>query len=115
MMERIYTSGHKIQEYTTTPNGMGGFTKTWTDKHTISGYLRTLSGDERLSADKVQLYSTHRFYCGLIAVDESMRYIDTNNKIYDIKLVDKKKAGNIEFLQIDVEFSGEVYEGEDEE
>jgi SPP1 family predicted phage head-tail adaptor len=51
-----------LERKTKTRDTAGGYTETWTEVKTIKGVLCNVSGDERLSADKLQVLSTHNFY-----------------------------------------------------
>ena len=51
-----------LERVTLTDDAMGGKIKTWTDVRNIKGVLCTIDGDERLSADKLTVISSHHFY-----------------------------------------------------
>ena len=106
-IEKFYTTGHKIQEYTPGEEGFGGSEGTWSEKSfsPISARLRPLSGDERLSADKKTLFSTHKLYCGIHDITEADRYVDPDGYIYNIIFVkDPMSMGN--HLEVDLEYVG---------
>jgi hypothetical protein len=107
MMERFFTPGHRIQRKTLLPNGMGGFTESWQDHLTIDGFKRTLAGSERLSADKVTLFASDRFYCNPADITEMDRYISPDGKVYNIKLPDNKMG---KLMHIDLEYTGGMLE-----
>jgi SPP1 family predicted phage head-tail adaptor len=52
----------ELRRETTTSDGMGGWTTTVECKRYIKGVLSTIRGDERLSADKLTVISSHYFY-----------------------------------------------------
>ena len=58
--------GHKttltLERKTETADNMGGYTLAWADVKDIKGVLCNVSGDERFSADKMTVMSTHNFY-----------------------------------------------------
>jgi len=108
MMTDIYKDGYSIQAFTSTTNSYGGFKQTWYTTLTVSGYMRELRGDERLTADRKEVDSTHRFYCNPLTITEKNRFIDMNNKIYDIRFAVDKDAGGIVFTQLDLRYTGEV-------
>ena len=87
-----------IKRLTVTIGTFGNPVTTWNDLDTIQGYIRTLNGNERVSTDKVTVYSTHRMYCYITDIIEADRVI-YNGHLYDIKLIDNKR----EFYQIDLE------------
>ena len=51
-----------LERKSETADGMGGFTETWADVKDIKGVLCNVRGDERVSADKLTVISTHNFY-----------------------------------------------------
>jgi len=51
-----------LERVTLTDDAMGGKIETWTDVRNIKGVLCTIDGDERLSADKLTVISSHHFY-----------------------------------------------------
>jgi len=51
------------QTLASTADGMGGVTEAWSDGTTFKGRLSSLPIDERMAADKVTVYATHRLYC----------------------------------------------------
>ena len=87
-----------IKRLTVTIGTFGNPVTTWNDLDTIQGYIRTLNGNERISTDKVTVYSTHRMYCYITDITEVDRVI-YNGHLYDVKLIDNKR----EFYQIDLE------------
>lgn len=52
----------ELRRETETSDGMGGWTTTVEGKRYIRGVLSTIKGDERLSADKLTVISSHYFY-----------------------------------------------------
>ena len=52
----------ELRRETETSDGMGGWTTTVEGKRYIKGVLSTIKGDERLSADKKTVISSHYFY-----------------------------------------------------
>ena len=108
MMNSIYTTGHIIQSFTSTTNSYGGFTQVWGTTFSVSGYLRELRGDERLTADRKEVDSTHRVYCDTVTITEKNRFVDSINNIYDIRFAVQKDTGGIAFTQLDLRYTGEV-------
>ena len=51
-----------MRRETTVSDGIGGWTTTVEGKRYIKGVLSTTTGDERLSADKLTVISSHYFY-----------------------------------------------------
>jgi len=58
--------GHKttltLERKTLDDDLMGGYTEDWTDVMDIKGVLCNISGNERLSADKLTVIATQNFY-----------------------------------------------------
>lgn len=52
-----------LSQLTSVPDGVGGFTDTWTSVRDIEGCLMTPSGNENVIHRKVETQSTHVFYC----------------------------------------------------
>lgn len=52
----------ELRKKTTVSDGMGGFVETQESLRNITGVLSTIKGDERLSADKLTVISSHYFY-----------------------------------------------------
>ena len=51
-----------LERKSLTDDAMGGKIETWADVRNIKGVLCTIDGDERLSADKLTVISSHHFY-----------------------------------------------------
>ena len=95
---REYFEPLTISRPTTTLGTFGNTIMTWNDLEDTEGYIRTLNGGERISTDKVTVYSTHRLYLFITDIVEKDR-VFYNNHLYDVKLVDNKR----EFYQVDLE------------
>jgi head-tail adaptor len=90
-IERFYTTGHKIQRFTAgIKDAYGATTGAWADSSTPTGKLWMLDGDERLSADKVTLFATHKFATATTDITEKDRYVDPSSNVYNIKAVAKR-------------------------
>jgi SPP1 family predicted phage head-tail adaptor len=87
-----------ISRLTATLGTFGNTIMAWNDLEDTEGYIRTLNGGERVSADKVTVYSTHRLYFFITDIKEKDR-ISYNSHLYDVKLIDNKR----EFYQVDLE------------
>lgn len=75
-----------LQTKTKTPDGMGGWTEDWSDSGSFRAVLTPIRGPERLAADKLTVYATHRLYCDHRAIVETNR-IKYGERIFDIKFV----------------------------
>lgn len=87
-----------IKRLTVTIGTFGNPITSWDDLITIKGYIRTLNGGERVSTDKVTVYSTHKMYCYITDIIEADRIV-YKGRTYDVKLIDDKR----EFYQVDLE------------
>jgi SPP1 family predicted phage head-tail adaptor len=100
-IEKFYKPGIVIERKTDIKKAGGAVKQEWAPHITISGQIRPLSGDERLSADKKTLFASHRLYTDPADITEADR-VNDNGLIYDIKFVhDPMNFGR--FLQIDLE------------
>ena len=76
----------------TVDDGAGSKTTTWEGKRRVSGTLVTLTGDERLSADKKTVIRTHNFYIDFpigITITEKDKFY------YRIRSFEIEHVGNI--------------------
>ncbi len=100
--------GHKttlrLQRYTTTEDGMGGFEETWVNRGYFIGQLSNISGNEIVLSDKTTVRSTHRFYIdypnGTLIPQEKDRFT-LNSRTFDILYVGNPANKN-QILQIDL-------------
>lgn len=67
-----------------TSDGMGGFTEAWTDGATFRGRLSALPIAERMAADKITVYATHRLYCNNLTIVQKDR-IKLGTRYFEIK------------------------------
>ncbi|MDF2790818.1 MAG: Phage head-tail joining protein [Neobacillus sp.] len=104
-MESFFQKGINIQRSVNVPNGIGGYTQTWsTIIVDYDGIIDQLSGNERLSADKISPNSTHILIGEVVDVKESDRVVH-NQKIYEIKNVDNPMNMD-RHLEILLEYKG---------
>jgi SPP1 family predicted phage head-tail adaptor len=100
-IEDYYKPGIIIERKTEVKKAGGAVKPTWATHLTVDGLIRPLTGDERLSADKTTLYSTHRFYTDPGDITEADR-VNDNGTIYRIKFpADPMGFGR--FMQVDLE------------
>ena len=101
----MISSGLLIDTFTpqtlaNTTDNMGGVTVAWSDGTAFKGRLSSLPIDERMAADKVTVYATHRLYCNNITITEVSR-IKLGSRYFEIKGV--RNPSNISsHLEIDV-------------
>jgi SPP1 family predicted phage head-tail adaptor len=100
-----FIQGVKVERFTSTPNGFGGYTQAWTTHIENYGYaLDQLSGNEFVKADKTFPGSTHILIGDIADITENDRVI-VGNKHYDIKNVDNPM--NLDrHLEILLEYKG---------
>ena len=104
LVNRFYTSEHKIQRVIVTEDAYGGITKTWTDHLTVDGKRWALSGDKKLSADKETIFSTHKFATDIADIKETDRYVDTEGNAYEIKvLAERRRPDGTGHIELDLE------------
>ena len=104
LINRFYTSGHKIQRVTVTEDAYGGVVETWADHLTVAGKLWELSGDKKLSADKETIFSTHKFATDIADIKDTDRYVDADGNAYQIKaLATRKRQDGTGHIELDLE------------
>jgi len=104
LINRFYTSGHKIQRVAVTTDSYGGAVETWADHLTISGKKWALSGDKKLSADKETVFSTHKFATAIADIKETDRYVDPGGNAYEIKaLATRTRQDGTGHIELDLE------------
>jgi len=105
MIEKIsdfYNSLFDVMRSTTIESGYGGTKLSWGKSATVSGRLRPLSGDERMRADKMSLYSTHKLYTYVADITQSDRIIDVAGNTYEVKYI-KNPMNMDNHFEIDLE------------
>lgn len=105
MIERFFNPGHTIERYTKTGvDQFGGETWTWTTHLPISAKLWQLSGDKKLSADKITVFATHRAVTAIADILTSDRYKDPAGATYEIKAIAKRtRPGGTGHYELDLE------------
>lgn len=82
----------ELRRKNTVDDGAGSKTTTWEGKRRITGTLVEITGDERLSADKLTVIRTHKFYIdfpvGIIITEEDRFY-------YGERILKVEHVGNI--------------------
>jgi head-tail adaptor len=62
------------QSRTLSDDGTGGRTESWADGVSFLGRLSSMPVNERMSADKVTVYATHKLFCeGTVSLAEVQR------------------------------------------
>jgi len=83
-----------------TTDNMGGYTLGWTDGTAFRGRLSSLPIDERMAADKVTVYATHRLYCNNITITEAYR-IKLGTRYFEVKGI-RNPSNLSSHLELDV-------------
>ena len=81
------SSGLLIQEFTPqtlteTDDGAGGVTSSWADGTAFRGRLSSLPISERMSADKVTVFASHKLYCDYQTLTEAQRIRNSDSTRY---------------------------------
>ena len=81
------SSGLLIQEFTPqtlveTSDSQGGVTSAWSDGTAFRGRLSSLPIDERMSADKVTVFASHKLYCNNQTITEAARIRNSDSTRY---------------------------------
>ena len=81
------SSGLLIETFTPqtlaeTADGQGGVTSAWSDGTAFRGRLSSLPVAERMSADKLTVYASHRLFCNVISISESNRIRNEDSTRY---------------------------------
>ena len=101
-IESFYNQEFQVLRYTMTGSGYGGIQGAWNTHLTVRGRLRPLTADERLRADKVSLYSTHRLYASVTDITSKDRVVDVYGNNYAVKGL-KNPMNMDNHLEIDLE------------
>jgi len=74
------------------PDGGGGVTSAWANGIPFAGRLSILSASERLSADKITVFATHKLYCdGAEVIGETQRIL-FGTRIFEVKAIQNPSA-----------------------
>ena len=104
LINRFYTSGHRIQRVTVTEDAYGGIVEKWADHLTVAGKKWALSGDKKLSADKETIFSTHKFATAIADIKDTDRYVDPGGNAYEIKaLATRTRQDGTGHIELDLE------------
>lgn len=84
-VEKYFEPGWVIYRNIITQDSMGGITHASSSQASVSGLMRPLSGELKLSADKNTAFGTHRFYCLPTTNLLSGDYLSTGGVRYEVK------------------------------
>uniref|UniRef100_A0A6H1ZRT4 Putative head-tail joining protein n=1 Tax=viral metagenome TaxID=1070528 RepID=A0A6H1ZRT4_9ZZZZ len=74
------------QTLTETDDGQGGVTQAWADGTAFRGRLSSLPVDERMSADKLTTYASHKLFCDNQTINETYRIRNSDSsRHFEIK------------------------------
>jgi len=65
-----FEPGWNVYRPTVSQDAAGGVVNTYTTHLAVSGRMRPLTGDTRISAEKNTYFADHRFYCFVVDIDE---------------------------------------------
>ena len=70
------------QTLTETSDGQGGTTTSFADGTAFRGRLSSLPVNERMSADKLTTFASHKLFCDVISISESDRIRNSESTRY---------------------------------
>ena len=70
------------QTLTETSDGQGGVTSAYADGTAFRGRLSSLPVDERMSADKLTVYASHKLFCANQTIVETSRIRNSDSTRY---------------------------------
>ena len=70
------------QTLTETDDGQGGVTTSWADGTAFRGRLSSLPVAERMSADKLTTYASHKLFCDNQTINETYRIRNSGSSRY---------------------------------
>jgi len=70
------------QTLTETDDGMGGTVSSWADGTAFRGRLSSLPISERMSADKLTVYASHKLFCDYSSISEKDRIRNSDSTRY---------------------------------
>lgn len=103
-IESYLVSGYEIKRVTKVDDGAGSWTEQLAKVSDTVGRLRPLNGNEILANEKLNLITSHRFYCPVIDVNEGDYIYDTvKSWLFEVKFI-KNPMQMDEHLEIDCLF-----------
>jgi len=95
------------QTLTETDDGMGGTVTTWADGTAFRGRLSSLPVAERMSADKLTVYASHKLFCDYasgLTEDDRIRNSDSTRYFQIVGIVNPSNSNHhleLTLLEID--------------
>ena len=65
-----------------TTDSQGGVTSVWSDGTAFRGRLSSLPINERMSADKLTVFASHKLYCNNVTINETYRVRNSDSTRY---------------------------------
>ena len=94
------------QTLTETDDGQGGITSSWADGTAFRGRLSSLPIDERMSADKVTVFASHKLYCNNQTITEAYRIRNSDStRYFQVKAVinPSNSSAHLEILVLELD------------
>lgn len=96
-----------LESYSTTPNGMGGFSKTWSTKSTIQGLINNANSNEINIADQFNIKASHKLYTHTsYDISNIDRIKDASGLIYEIVSINKNTCNKNHHYKILLDYYG---------
>ena len=90
------------QTFTSVDDGQGGTIETYADGTAFRGRLSSLPVAERMSADKVTVFASHRLFCSYQSLTETQRIRNSDStRYFQIKGIVNPSNSN-DHLEIDL-------------
>ena len=86
----------------------------WSVVESTRGRFEALSGDEQVTAQRLERRSTHRLYVDRTAADSDKRVVVNDGDyagVYLVRFVDRPSGGSIKYARIDMEYIGTLQDG----
>lgn len=91
-----------VERLTDTPDGMGGYTKSWSSVQTAWMHLKPLSGSERLHAQYLEAATTHRAHCRASVDVTTADRLKKGSRVFNVRAVlDLEERGKFYELQLE--------------
>ena len=93
MIAKRFTESYEIYRPVPTKDAGGAVENTYTLSSTISGYMESLSGSERIQEDRLQATSTHRLFCAVNIDIQEPDEIRVGSARYRVQYVQRHTLG----------------------
>ena len=102
----LLTEAFTPQTLTETDDSQGGVVSTWADGTAFRGRLSSLPIDERMSADKVTVFASHKLYCNNQTITEAYRIRNSDStRYFQVKAVvnPSNSSDHLEILVLELD------------